>query len=229
VRYPVITLNQCSELAGQLVSGGSPPVDSCVRWIGLGEEVDLPTIEAAAAEITRSAQEWPERDRDRLEGRECIRLLGSLRGVPTEILDDAGFWRFLSVRYFWEFIAWREEEAFTRGNYHKYVDASSSTEAVLPRMYLRARAIGGSAHAGLADAIPEAGDFWRSHIIRVRTGSAPPLTRAFATKQRDERLMTTALREAAKRLNRTWTNVVLHLHDDSSASELIDAIWHDAH
>jgi hypothetical protein len=228
MRYPVITLTKCSELAAQLASGGEPSIDLHAVWIGLGQDVDLPSIEAAAGEMIRAAQSWADRDRDRLEGSECIRLLEALRHVSTEVLDDRGFWRFLSLRYFWMFIAWREEEAFARGNYLKYVDAASSAEAVLPRMYLRARAVGGSPYAELAAAIPRAGDFWRSHVIRVRTGSAPPLARAFATKQRDARLMTTPLREAAKRLNRTWTNVVLHLHDDAAASQLIETIWDDA-
>lgn len=227
MRYPVITPTKCSELAAHLWRGGEPPIDLHAAWSGRGEDVDLSPLETVAQEMIRATRSWADRDRDRLEGRESIRLLEALRHVSTEVLDDRGFWRFLSLRYFWQFIAWREEEAFVRGNYLRYVDADSSAESVLPRMYLRARAVGGSPHAELASAIPEAGDFWRSHVIRVRTGSTPSLARAFATKQREARLTTTALREAAKRLNRTWTNVVLHLHDDATASQLIETIWND--
>jgi hypothetical protein len=39
--------------------------------------------------------------------------------------------------------------------------------------------------------------------------------------------MTTPLREAAKRLNRTWANVVLNVYDDEAASALVNSIWDD--
>lgn len=225
MRYPSLGNSKCAELAAQLVSGEDPAIDPHARWVGEGDEIDIQSVAEVAREIIHGAGEWTDTDRDRFEGKASVKLLTCLEHVPTEVVDDRGFWRFLSLRYFWEFIAWREAEAFSKGNYLKYVDAARSTEAVLPRMYLRARAVGGREHADLASAVPKGADFWRSHVLRVRTGSAPPLTRAFISKQADARLPTGRLRAAARRINRSWANVVLDLYGDEEARSLIDRVW----
>jgi hypothetical protein len=227
MRYPVLTYSECVKLATQMAGGSTPAIDPRASWVGWADEVDLGPIQTVAEEITLQSREWTDKDRDRLEGKVCGRLYEALSKIPTEVLDDRGFWRFLSLRYFWEFIAWREEEPFVKGNFVKYVDAVSNAEAVLPRMYLRAVAVGGPEGSDLAAAIPKSVDFWRSHVIRVRTGSAPVLARAFARRQAEDRLSTPVLRETAKRLNRTWTNVVLHLYEDQPAADLIDTVWSD--
>lgn len=221
----MITQTKCAALGTQLAKGENPSIDPHVEWVGSGTEVDLEPIMEGAEEITQQSREWTDKDRDRFEGKAAITLMSILADVPTETLDDRGFWRLLSLRYFWDFIAWREEGAFLKGHYLRYVNAATNTESVLPRMYLRARAVGGSEHAGLAAAVPKGTDFWRSHVLRVRTGSAPPVTRALAIKQSEARLTTTPLRQAARRLNRTWTNVVLHLYDDEEASRLMESVW----
>lgn len=225
MRYPVLTNSKCSELATQLVGGQEPAVEPHVNWIGQGEELNLEPIEEVARKITEEARAWADSDRDRFEGKVSKLLYEVLSRVPTQTLDDRGFWRFLSLRYFWDFIGWREEGPFSKGNYLKYVNAATNTESVLPRMYLRAHALGGD--ADLAGAVPYATDFWRSHVIRVRTGAAPAVTRALAERQAADRLMTGPLRQAARRLNRMWTNIVLHIYDGSEAKEIVDGVWSD--
>jgi hypothetical protein len=220
-------MTKCTQLASQLVEGQAPAVDSNVDWTGEGDEVDLAVLEDLANEITGRAREWTDRDRDRFEGKVCTQLFEAMSDLPIEVLDDRGFWRYLALRYFWDFIAWREEAPFAAGNHLKYVDAASPTESVLTRMYLRAHAVGGSDYGEIAGDIPKSTDFWRSHVLRVRTGSAPALTCAFASKQASDRLETEVLRDTARRLNRLWTNVVLHTYDDSEAAELIDGLWPD--
>jgi hypothetical protein len=225
MRYPILTKTKTAELAAQMVGGSEPSVEPQTTWVGTGADVDLRPIATVAVEITEDAQKWTDKDRDRFEGKASAKLYETLSGVPPEVLDNRGFWRYLALRYFWTFIAWREQEAFVAGNHLKYLDASTNTEAVLPRMYIRAQAVGGSAHADLAAALTNATDFWRSHVLRVRTGSAPALARAFTERQVSDRLVTNPLREAAKRLNRNWTNVVLNLYDDDEARRVINKIW----
>lgn len=225
MRYPTLTRTKTGELAGQLARGQDVAVEPHAEWVGMGEEVELESISDTAAAMTVRAREWTDRDRDRFEGKAAAALSRALCDVPVHVLDDRGFWRFLSLAYFWEFITWREEEAFAKGNHLKYVDASTSTESVLPRMYLRAEAVGGRDHADLMAAIPDATDFWRSHVIRVRSGTAPAITRAFVRKQAESRLMTDSLRQAARRLNRTWANVVLTVYDDDEAAEVVSTVW----
>ena len=88
-------------------------------------------------------------------------------------------------------------------------------------MYLRVAALGGAEHADLAYHLPRAIDFWRSHVIRVRTATAPTLTRAMVKHQAADRLMTNDLREFAKRVNRTWSNMLLNLHSQPEAEDLL--------
>ena len=173
------------------------------------------------AELANTVQQSDITDKDRFEGRSAPRLYSALSAFPTDVLDDPRFWAYLSVAYFWDFIAWREEGAFSRGNYLKYLNAESPTESVLPRMFLRAAAVGGPEYGDLAGAIPQGTDFWRSHVTRVRTGTAPVVARALVVSHRDDRLATDDLRALARELNRSWTNVVLYLHDEDEAAGLI--------
>jgi hypothetical protein len=228
MRYPILPLTKCRELSARLLGGSDVVVDVHAEWTGSGDELDLEPIAEAGRLIARRASEWTDKDRDRFEGMAAIRLVESLEHVPVEVLDNRGFWRFLSLRFFWAYIVWREETPFSKGNYLKYVDATLGTECVLTRMYLRARAVRGPGASELAAGIPHGTDFWRSHVLRVRTGTAPAIARAFAHKQAETRLMTDPLRQAARRLNRTWANVILHVYEDNEASWLIDSVWVEA-
>jgi|SRR5690625_289005 len=221
MKYPTIPQFACERIAKRRWEGEIVEAEPDTTWVGNGEFIDLEPLIDLAADLKEAVKETEEDiDRDQFEGQYSIELFNALADVPAEVLDDRGFWSYLSLEHFWEFIAWREEEPFAKGNYLKYVDGRDSSEAVLNRMYLRAKAVG-SGHADLAGAVRRSGDFWRSHIIRVKTGTAPAVTRAFVRMQRDERMMTGELRDFAKKLNRTWTNVVPYLYDDEAAADLL--------
>jgi len=225
MRYPTLTSAACARLAKQMLEGERPSIEPHVTWVGHGADLDLTTVEIAALEICDLYEAWDSKDLDPVEGKASCLLFEALAHVPNQVLDDKGFWRYLSLEFFWDFIAWREREAFSRGNHLTYVSAEKNTEAVLPRMYLRARAVEGDVYRDLPSALTESVDFWRSHVIRVQIGTAPPLARAFVIKQRDERLKTDPVREVAKALHRTWSNIVPHVYEDDEARALIDEIW----
>ena len=222
MKYPFLSRSACAQLAGQKMEGADPSIDARVQWLGTGLSVDLAPLEEVADQLTDLVRRrGDESDRDALEGSMAGRLLDAVEDIPIQVLDDPGFWRYLSLALFWEFIAWREAKAFAKGNYLKYVECETSTEAVLTRMYLRANAVGGRAYYTLAAALPKATDFWRSHVIRVRTVTEPKVTRALVRAQMADRLSTESLRELARGVNRTWTNVVLYVYDESEAAALI--------
>ncbi len=233
MRYPIITLSDCQRLATEMNKGTFPSLERYTQErythrLSTGDVMDQSEIKRAAVlihDILEKNRAKYGRDRDRLEGRVAPILYSALHKVDLAVLDDPGFWCFLSLKYFWNFIAWREKKAFTEGNYLKYVCGERSTESVLTRMYLRVQALGGSEYGSMASEVPMATDFWRSHIIRVRTGTAPSLTRAFVERQRDDRLNTPELRQFARRLNRTWTNILLNIYDDEEARQLIEELW----
>ena len=239
MKYPALSLSSAMSFASEMtVRSNEINEDFVMDFLsrnereasspGSGSEkaLDLSGIEVVAAALNAQIEERLKSkkkgsDKDELEGKFCLEIYNALKHVPVEILDDPSFWRFLSIRYFSDFVMWREVNALGKGNIATYVSAKSSAEAIPVRMYLRAQAmIDESGNCPLAEAIPEGTDFWRSHIIRVRTGRAKHLAQAFAKLQSNERMITDDLRPFARRLNRFWANVIM-LDYDKKASDAI--------
>ena len=239
MRYKSISESTCREHVKKRLAGRHTLLQGVAQ--GTGERVDYPKIRSAAEWMKRQIDEADPKDRDRTEGRFAVRLFQALADVDPAVLDDDGFWRYLALRHFWEVVAWRQPQAFggpeSSETAIKYVDAKNPTESVLPRMYLRAVAAGmnGDAQDGESEsqavhaleALEKAADFWRSHVIRVRTGTAPSLVRAFVHRQQHKHMNTAPLREFAKAVNRTWTNVLLSEYDEEEAAKLLDELAHD--
>lgn len=232
MRYKSLSESLCRELVKDLLARRQPSIQGADQGTG-DHVVDWGEIRAAAEWMKQHIETVKSKDRDQTEGRLAIRLHQALNHVDPAVLDDAGFWRYLALRHFWDVIRWREPKAFSGPDNSekaiKYVDAIKPTESVLTRMYLRAVAIGmNEAQPGdegqLAYALSTATDFWRSHVIRVRTGTAPSLVRAFVRRQDRERMTTEPLREFAKAINRTWTNVQLNEYDETEAASLLEEL-----
>ena len=229
MRYPTIPLSKTDELAGQLAAGASPAIGSAVSWAGSGPEVDLGPLDAAVDSMRARYLDFlgsgeggqPEEFEGLVSGEFHV----ALRELPVEALDDPGLWRFVALDKLWWIIEERERGSLERGNHMNYVDGLRPAECVPMRMFLRAQAIGDGDDCSLASSMKRAADFWRSHVIRVRTGSAPPLARGFARLQSTERMPTDEVRRFAKRVNRLWTNVVLDRLDDAEADELMRELY----
>jgi len=207
----------CAEYAGSLATIGS----------GDSKPIDLSHLEKVAAELERTARS-PDtatattRELERVESEICGAVHEALYTLPIEILDDQRFWRYLAVRYFGEFIVWRESKALANGNIAKYFVAGTGVESIPLRLYLRGQAVvSPNGTYELASAVPAGTDFWRSHVLRVRTGRSSPLARSFAEMQSKERLATTPLRQLARLINRMWANVLLTEYGQRESSKLI--------
>ena len=216
--YPGLSRAKTQEFAGELLADKEIDVDQEIEWLGSGERMDLVHLSQLYPESLE--HQWTEfcegnqaSDRDLFEGIAAGQLHKTVRNLPTEVLDDPSFWRYLSIAHFWWLVRWRESGTFKGGDYskyRKYLDASNPIECVLTRMLLRGQiALRDGDDYSLAATIPRGTDFWRSHILRVRTGTTPTLARAFVERQAENRLETTEIRAYAKQLNRVWTNVVL--------------------
>ena len=207
----------CEEYAGSLATIGS----------GDSKPIDLTRLEKVAAELERTARS-PDlatataRELERVESEICGAVHEALCTLPIEILDDQRFWRYLAVRYFGEFIVWRESKALANGNIAKYFVAGTGVESIPLRLFLRGQAVvSPNGTYELASAVPAGTDFWRSHVLRVRTGRSSPLARSFAEMQSKERLTTTPLRQLARLINRMWANVLLTEYGQRESSKLI--------
>ena len=213
-----------------------------VKLWGEGDDLDVTPLEDAQVQIEGllDSEETQGSDPDQLEGKAACVLFRALTdaGADAAALDDPGFWRYVCLAHIWNFAAWRQPAAFagkrsaegmpeTPASLKSYVDGNRPHECVPVRMYLRVKALGGLEHADLASAVSDGTDFWRSHILRVKVGEHPPIVRAMVRRQANDgtRLLTDDLRELAKDLNRTLTNVVPALLDDDAAEDLVGDLW----
>ena len=247
VRSAALRLAQARTVASaqpnhQWIHDLSSDLADVVKLWGEGDDLDVTPLEDAQVQIEGllDSEETQDSDPDQLEGKAACVLFRALTDAGTDAaaLDDPGFWRYVCLAHIWNFAAWRQPAAFARkrsaegmpetpASLKSYVDGNRPHECVPVRMYLRVRALGGLEHADLASAVREGTDFWRSHILRVKVGEHPPIVRAMVRRQAndDTRLLTDDLRELAKDLNRTLTNVVPALLDDDAAEDLVGELW----
>lgn len=230
MRYPVLTRSKTEALARLLVRGEYTPNWELERdWVGSGQEVDLTELAAVMFDFRgaydKREAKSPSSAPEALEGRFSGAVHRALRDLPIEALDDPGFWRYLSLVDFWWFVAIREAPAIGRGNVMTYVDGGK--ECVPFRMFLRGQAVRLDDDYELAGGLPKAADFWRSHILRVKTGTAPPLARAFVRLQMQTGMVSDDVRPFARRLNRLWTNVVFHTWTEDECFELLDGLYQE--
>jgi hypothetical protein len=234
VRYPTISLDSCKTLWEATLNGEAIDLSAVVRWPGSGEEIDLSELQALAsglpAELTAFRASKATNDKDALEGSIAGRLHHALRDVPIQVLDDPGFWRYLTLAHFTDITMWREESTFTKEwwDYRKYVDGRSRSEGVVPRMYIRGRlSLRGDDDYSLSTAVKQATDLWRSHIVRVRTSYSAALTQGLVQQVADRRMPTDDLRAHARRINRISSNVVLQTYDDDAITALLEELYED--
>ena len=230
MRYPTLNLSCTAEFVKTLINGETPSIDAEAYWRGEGESIDFALLDTTLDvlhEELRAKGEDPglTSDKEPFEGRVAVAVFDFLNALPIEVLDDPGFWRYLAVSRFWWFIRWREAGPVGKGNADTYTDGRRNTEHIPLRMYLRVKAVAESGNKDAAAELEKCTDFWRSHVIRVKTGTAAPLASEFVKLQASPlRLSTTPLRDYAKRLNRLWTNVHLGLYDDEQAKNVISEL-----
>ncbi len=225
MRYPVITASDLKQHFDSLLARQVEDLRGFAGEQGHGPYFDVISLEKELAPIvatvTDSGISLEDHDQDQIEGTMSIFLFDALSGVPTYVLDDPEFWAYLATGFLWPFVRWREPpEHRDIHRYRLYIDGRSNTECVPLRMFIRARALDRAGVREMAGVIPGAVDFWRSHVIRVRTGSCPKLVRALVKQQASDRMATVPVRAYAKRINRRWSNQILYLMDDAECEKI---------
>lgn len=229
MKYPVVSLDECERLCARLIGGLDIDVNSAVKWMGASPEIDLEPLKSTASQLHDDLQVFEASeasDKDLFEGQASAKVHAALADLPLAVLDDPGFWRYLSIAHLWGVVFWREQKAFAKdwSKYRVYVDGRLQTECVPLRMFLRGQIAVVDGDYSLASVVPAATDFWRSHIVRVRTSYSPRLAQAFVREQLADRMSTDELRAYAKRLQRVASNVVLNTYDDRAAAALLASI-----
>jgi len=228
MRYPTVTDEGAKILLAEYEVGVTDNLAIRTTWLGDGDEVDLAELGRIVAPFEQElAVDGAPGDWDPFEGRLAAGVHASMNDVPIQVLDDHQFWAYLSFRYFWWFTSRREAGPIANGNGLRYVQNRAPADAIPIRLFLRGQAALLAGDYRPASSLVRSADLWRSHVLRVRTGSAPTVTRAFVELQERVAMRTErTLRPFARRLNRTWTNVLLHTYDEDRASALMQQI-HD--
>lgn len=226
MRYKTLNKARAHEATAIMAAGELFGLDAVATESGSGVVAPYEELDDQVGDFKQRVVDGDIDDTEVFEGQLAERLHPWFRQIPLEVLDDRGFWRYLALRHFWWYIAWREENPIAAGNANTYVDASRPADQIPLRLYLRTNAVdvNKAGDVAIAAQLPKSTDFWRSHITRVRLGSVPILARTFAEAKRDDSakvLTTPTLRKVARRLNRTWANTNLDLYDQDDAVELL--------
>jgi hypothetical protein len=223
--HPSISVDVVGENLDDLKTGKVADLMRFAKQAGDGPAIDLTELERSAVEIRGDLDDHiagkSDLDDDQFEGESAAKLHQATKDLSVEVLDDPGFWAYLATGPLWFFTKWREDP--TKRNtetYHSYVDGTKADACVPLRMFLRAQAIELDGDYSLASAISAGVDFWRSHVLRVRTGGKRDLARAVAIEQRDDRMTVDPVREYAKRINRRWSNQVIYVLDEADCQEI---------
>ncbi len=228
MKYRAISDSSVALILTDLLEGKDGNVAERAEGRGDGTDLNYVALESEFALILRQIRNSADKaDPNQMEGKLAVELLKIIDGaeIPIEVLDDQGFWAYLSLGPLWPVVQWREPPGKRKlERYVIYVDGRNSRESVLPRMYIRARIAQAAGDEQLAYSQVQAVDFWRSHITRVRTGMHPILAGAFASMQGDKkrRLKTDPLREHASLITRRWSNQVLYLLDAQECDDLVN-------
>lgn len=232
MRYPTISSNEMERLSVRLLDGETSEIEGSTKWIGASPDLELADLDEAVGSIRKAWEAGYQhlstpKARDEMEGKAALLLYGGLASTPVDVLDDPGFWRYVTARLWW-FVDWREEAIDPMNEWAKYrvyVDGRNHADCVTVRMYLRGRLATEGGVPALAHEIEEAADLWRSHIVRVRTSYSPFLTAGLLRQQMADRMTTNPLRAYARRLNRLASNVVLRTYaDDQIVDGLLDEL-----
>jgi hypothetical protein len=226
--HPTISYDEARRLSAELLEGGDVDVTAAVKWVGSGDEVPVEPWKALAVELDLRLDRFASgdtRDKDAVEGAAAVLLHAVAADLPLQVLDDPGFWRYVSLVHLWRFITWRESAfAADEPDWHRYgvyIDGKRFSECVPLRMHLRARVGTRDDDYSLVSEIPAATDLWRSHIMRVRTSYSPVLAQALLQSYKDDRMSIDDVRALAKRIQRVASNVVLHLYEPDEAASVI--------
>jgi hypothetical protein len=252
--YPVLTARAANNLAAML----GREVDEGERRKELvlseGPHFDEAAITAAAnwaqeewsAEVQARERNGESSDVYLLEAFMASRVHRALRELPTEMLQDFGFWRYLALFPYRWYLQMREGgptgvavKPQDFGGRSPKSDAAAHHVESLPvyQLILRTFLWGKVAFDEgespnpyrRATLVNETGgavtDVWHSHIVRIQLGQLGALPRAFLDSICSDPKANTRdrARDVEKRLTRMKHTVLFDVYDLAEASKLVDA------
>jgi hypothetical protein len=140
-------------------------------------------------------------------------------GLSPELIVDQRFWCYLSCVPLFPIVQWRHPVGTKKDGSPRIPSSSNFAakrgqlrEALLVRLYLRVSLSLDDNDEDFSLAAIDGQDLWRSHIIRVKLGNSPSMTRAMLMIVDDEKVSNVRLiRDWAKRLTEIRSNVLFEV------------------
>ena len=234
VRYPVVRLVEAQRYVLRRQSGelGVEDLPEFEEEGGQGAESMLAVVKELTDRLTElhvsaKARFTSGPARDTFEGSLAVQLHEALSGLPPHVLTDDDFWRYLSVRGLYEFIAWRDGQGSGSPALASFGASGPRVnyDCVPFRMFVRADISSIVAEAGAAelDAFQISSiagtDVWRSHILRSQSSFSSHYVRMLLEHLERKLLPSTVVRDLAKRVKRVRSNVLIEaLNMDETAA-----------
>jgi hypothetical protein len=142
--------------------------------------------------------------------------------LPTEAKFTPGFWSYLSFKLS-GVIEWRYPPNDKEGWAKNFVASHSPSDFIdgfLPRIIVK-----GLIASESPTALSLSGqDFWRSHILRVKTGFSKEMSIAFAEHVVETSMPVAEQRILAKKIRSTRSNVIFETLDSSQAAKILKSL-----
>ncbi len=200
------------------------------------DEIDLTELISLSSEVSQELELFKStgEDKDRFEGEIAQKLHETLEKIPIEILDDPGFWAYLTFNFFWGFVYWRQREQFDafiddgKDGYRNYVSGTNPSRCVVLRTFLRGKltyeATGSYELSKWSDLERSAGSFWTDEIVARGNWQLPnmlsKILEKFATDKEFSVGSEGPIRAFSLMLGRRRSSLLLHSLTDKETEKL---------
>lgn len=225
MKKPVISQADMHEYVNSLREG--KPIDIKVAFAGDENTIASELIESFVTSLidlrdtcAKGITKTKDKKYSEFEKAASPLVLTFLRSLPISCQFDPGFWSYLSYRVT-EVITWRYPPNDAEGWAKNFVASHTSSDFVdgfLPRLAIKGLISEGSPSS--TELTQQ--DFWRSHVLRVKTGFSRTVSQAFAEAVVRDEIAVEKQRSMAKSIRAIRSNVIFEILDPAQAKTIVD-------
>lgn len=229
MKFKIISRANGKLVHALMAEGGHFNIGDYVDEVGSGQAFDLSMLQDIRPVLEKIIEEHSE---GKTPGKEfdslaSVAIHKSLK-IPPEVSGNDGFWRWLTLVEFSDIVEWRHPVEDGIANAANY-GIGTIWNGLFARLWYQAEIVYSAEAKEPYELVKYGGvDTWRSHILRVNTGScrnyARSLLRFLHQGQKKSRLKVIEIRELAKKVRRIQATVALELLTEEDAYTLIERL-----
>jgi hypothetical protein len=199
---------------------GSVGVESSMSDELVSQFVDV--VNGILTEVLKDTSKSQERMHSLLEQELTGPAIRFFESLPPDAKFTPGFWSFMSFQIS-SVVEWRYPPNDKEGWSKNFVSSHSPSDFIdgfLPRIIVR-----GLIARNSDKALSLSGqDFWRSHILRVKTGFSKEMSIAFAEHVVETSMSVAEQRTLAKKIRSARSNVIFEALDSTQATSILKSL-----